>query len=141
MGQGRCERTTYGTPGKGTLAHLLGSLLAREARFEAQHVACGGGPPAVADLIGGRLSSVVLLEGLLRPLHQAGRLRVLATSGALRGNVLTKVPTLAESGYEALVLLEWWGFYMPRGTPVAAVDALALALRAATASPELAAAL
>jgi len=134
-------RATYGTPGKGTMAHLLGSLLAREAGFEAQHVAYGGGPPAVADLIGGRLSSVVLPEGLLRPLHQAGRLRVLATSGALRGNVLPKVPTLAESGYKALVLREWWGFYMPRGTPADAVEALARAVRAAAASPELAATL
>ncbi len=139
--QGDPTRATYGTPGNATLPHVLGALLAREAGFTAQHVAYAGGPQAVADLIGGRISSVVLPEGLLRPLHLAGKLRVLATSGPARGSVLPLLPTLAESGYKSLVLREWFGFYMLRGTPAAAVDALAQAVRSAAASPEMAEAL
>lgn len=135
------NRVTYGTPGKGTLAHLMGALLAREAGFEAQHVPYGGGPPAIAELIGGRLSSVVLPEGLLHAWHQAGSLRVLATSGASRGKLLPEVPTLAESGFKALVLREWWGFYLPRGTQAAVVETLALAVRTAAAASDLSSAL
>lgn len=135
------SRATYGTPGNGTLTHLLGAMLARDAGFEAQHVAYVGGPQAITDLIGGRLSSVVLPEGLLRPLHLAGKLRVLATSGPTRGSVLPTVPTLVDSGYKSLVLREWFGFYVPRGTPAAAVDTVAMAVRAAATAPELVAAL
>ena len=130
-------RATCGIPGMGTLSHILGALLAREAGFEVRHVVYAGGPPAIADLLGGRLSSVVLPDGLLRPLHESGRLRVLATSGAGRQPALPQVPTLVEAGFSALVMHEWWGCFVPRGTPTAASDALAAMVANAAASPAL----
>ena len=130
-------RATYGTPGIGTLPHILGALLAREGGFEARHIAYGGGPPAINDLVGGRLSSVVLPDGLLRQLHQAGRLRILATSGPARQPTLPGVPTLIEEGFKALVVREWWGFFVPRGTPWATIDALAAVVHSAAVAPEL----
>ncbi len=45
----------YGSPGIGTLPHLLGAVFFREAQVESRHVAYQGGPPAIVDLLGGRL--------------------------------------------------------------------------------------
>jgi tripartite-type tricarboxylate transporter receptor subunit TctC len=134
-------RASYGTPGMGTLPHILGALLAVEGAFEARHIAYSGGPPAIADLVGGRLSAVVLPDGLLRPLHEAGRLRILATSGAARQPLLPLVPTVLEQGFGSLVMSEWWGLFVSRQTPADRIDALSSAMASAARSPALVAAL
>jgi tripartite-type tricarboxylate transporter receptor subunit TctC len=125
------QRAQYGTPGIGTMTHVLAELLAREASWPAQHIPYGGGPPAIADAMGGRLAAVFLPEGLLRQLHDAGRLRVLATSGARRSALLPGVPTLQEAGYPRLVVGEWFGFFVRRGTSPELVQELAAEIAAA----------
>lgn len=130
-------RATYGTPGMGTLPHILGTLLASEGAFESRHIAYIGGPPAIADLVGGRLSSVVLPDGLLRQLHEAGRLRILAISSATRHPRLPSVPTVLEEGFASLVMSEWWALFVPRQTPEERIDAVAAAVAGATRSPAL----
>ena len=64
------------------------ALLANEARLDLTHVPYAAGPAALVDLVSGRLSVLALPEGLLRPLQAAGKLRVLATSGAARSSFL-----------------------------------------------------
>lgn len=68
-----------GSPDVGTLPHLLPALLFQQAKLDWQHIAYPGGPPALANLIGGQISALVLPEGLLRAHQLAGKLRILAT--------------------------------------------------------------
>lgn len=126
-----------GSPGTGTLPHLLEALLFSEAGVAWQHVAYSGGPPAVNDLLGGQIAALVLPEGLLRQHHGAGRLRVLATSGATRSAYLPDVPTLAEQGHSALVVKEWFAVFAPGGTPNNAVAGLCAAAQTALGRAEL----
>lgn len=121
--------SNFGSPGTGTLPHLLGAMLAREAKVDWQHVPYGGGPPAIADLVGGRILALILPEGLLAPQQTAGKLRVLATSGAARSTFMPTIPTLLESGYPSLVMREWFAFFMPGTTPAAIVERAALSIR------------
>lgn len=125
--------TNFGSPGAGTLPHLLGAAFFREAKVEWQHVPYPGGPPALIDLMGGRLAALILPEGLLRQHHAAGRLRVLATSAATRSNYLPDVPTFVEQGWASLVMQEWFAFFMPGATPPAIVDAASQAIQLAAA--------
>lgn len=106
-----------GSPGTGTLPHLLAAMLLGEPGIAWQHVAYAGGPPAVTDLLGGRLVALVLPEGLLEPHHASGRARVLATSGATRSLLLPRVPTFAEQGRPDLIVQEWFAFFAPGRTP------------------------
>ncbi len=129
-----------GSPGAGTLPHLLEVMLFREADVAWQHVVYSGGPPAMVDLLGGQIAALALPEGLLRQQRAAGRLRVLATSGAQRSGYLPDVPSFVEQGFAALVVREWFAFFMPRGVSAATIDATSQALRLAIARPELAAA-
>ena len=129
-----------GSPGTGTLPHLLEAMLFRADGLEWQHVVYAGGPPALVDLMGGQIAALVLPEGLLRQHRAAGRLRVLATSGAGRSAYLPDVPSLAEQGYRDLIVREWFAFFMPGRTPIAVIDSTSRALRAALAQPQLVAA-
>jgi tripartite-type tricarboxylate transporter receptor subunit TctC len=131
------KRANVGSPGTGTLPHLLEALLFRMASVDWQHVAYAGGPPALTDLMGGQIAALVLPEGLLRQHRAAGRLRVLATSGAGRSTYLPDVPSLVEQGYADLVVREWFGFFMPGRVSPAVLESSSQALRAALAQPAL----
>jgi len=129
------KRANYGSPGAGTLPHLLSALLAVTAQVDWQHVAYAGGPQALVDLVGGRIAVLILPEGLLRQHHAAGRLRVLATSGSIRSEFMPSVATFAEQGYASLVMREWFGLFMPGSAPQAVADSAAGQVRLAAASP------
>jgi len=129
-----------GSPGTGTLPHLLAALLMREAGVPWQHVAYPGGPPGLVALMGGQIAAMVLPEGLFLPHRTAGRLRVLATSGAQRTALLPDVPTLAEQGHPGLVVREWFAFFAAGRVPAAVVEARSATLRQALAQPALVAA-
>ena len=129
-----------GSPGTGTLPHLLEAMLFRAADVQWQHVVYPGGPPAMVALLGGQIAVLVLPEGLLRPHRAAGRLRVLATSGAGRSTYLPDVPSLVEQGYRDLVVREWFAFFMPGQVTPDVVESASQALRIAIAQPALAAA-
>lgn len=124
-----------GSPGTGTLPHLLQAMLFHEAGCTWQHIAYSGGPPAVNDLLGGQIAALVLPEGLLRQHHSTHRIRVLATSGPTRSAYLPEVPSFAEEGHPNLVIKEWFAFFAPGGTPKATIASLSAALQEAIARP------
>jgi len=124
-----------GSPGTGTLPHLLEAMLFSDARCTWQHIAYSGGPPAVNDLLGGQIAALVLPEGLLRQHHATRRIRVLATSGPTRSAYLPEVPCFVEEGHPNLVVKEWFAFFAPGGTPKDTVAGLSAALQEAIARP------
>lgn len=134
------DRANIGSPGTGTLPHLLEAMLLRKEAVAWQHVAYSGGPPAVTDLLGGQIAALALPEGLLRQHHAAGRVRVLATSGPARCAYLPDVPSFVEQGYADLVVKEWFAFFACGRVPKAVVEATSTVLQDAIARPELAAA-
>ncbi|KQV46997.1 hypothetical protein ASC95_26175 [Pelomonas sp. Root1217] len=124
-----------GSPGAGTLAHLLEVLLFGQTHVTWQHIAYSGGPPAVNDLLGGQIAALVLPEGLLRQHHAAGRVRVLATSGPARSAYLPDVPAFAEQGRADLIVKEWFAVFAPGATPPETVAGLAEVLQNAISDP------
>jgi len=134
------KAANVGSPGTGTLPHLLEAMLFRAADTPWQHITYSGGPPAMTDLLGGQIAALVLPEGLLRQHKLSGRLRVLATSGAQRTAYLPDVPSLVEQGFADLVVREWFAFFMPARVPAVSIEAASAALRLALARPELVAA-
>ncbi|KNZ31349.1 MAG: hypothetical protein AD742_17420 [Methylibium sp. NZG] len=129
-----------GSPGIGTMPHLLEAMLFQQAGAPWQHVAYAGGPPAMVDLLGGQIAALVLPEGMLRQHKATGRLRVLGTSGAQRSSYFPDVPSLVEQGFKELVLREWFGFFMPARVSPQVIDATSELLRKALEQPELVAA-
>jgi tripartite-type tricarboxylate transporter receptor subunit TctC len=122
---------SYGSPAAGSTAHFLGALLSMNTGVELKHIPYRGSVPGVTDVIGGQLASMITPHGDFLANHRAGKLRVLATSGAKRSPFLPDVPTFAEQGFPELVVEEWFGFYAPARTPANAIAAANAAINAA----------
>lgn len=125
-----------GSPGTGTLPHLLAAMLFRGAGVAWQHIAYSGGPPAVKDLLGGQIAALVLPEGLLRQHQTARRLRMLATSGPARTAYMPDVPCFVEQGRPDLVVKEWFAFFAASAVAKDTVTSLAATLQEVLARPD-----
>jgi len=114
-------KANCGNPGEGSFPHFLTMLLARATGAPIQAVPYRGGAPAIADLTGGQLASLLLPEGAFLPFKADGRARVIATTGPTRSPFYPDVATFAEQGVKELVVTEWFGLFMPPNVPTAIV--------------------
>jgi tripartite-type tricarboxylate transporter receptor subunit TctC len=115
-------RVTYGSQGVGTTPHLTGARLAREAKADMVHVPYRGFPPAVADLIGGRLSFMFADSGNTLPQYGNKQIRILAIASEKRWPSLPDVQTMSELGYPGFVSVVWYPLLAPAGTPPAILE-------------------
>ena len=113
----RTTPLTFGSPGEGSIPHLLGELLARKAKIHLQHVPYRGGPPALADLLGKRIDLIIDPPSAPLAKIRDGTLRALAVSSAQRFFLLPDVSTLAESGVPDIDVTSWCGLVGPAGMP------------------------
>lgn len=125
-----------GNPGAGSMPHLMALQLEREGRAAITHVPYRGGSAAFAAAAGGEIAAALSTEAGARPLVQAGKLRVLATTWADRSPFYPQVPTFREQGLPVLTQREWFGAFMPPRAPAASVQAMAEALRGVLQEPE-----
>jgi len=108
---------TYASYGPGSAAHLIGELLKNQAKIDMLHVPYKGGAPALMDVMGGQVDSYFSNAASGMNYVKSGRLRALAVTSSRRMAALPDVPTLAESGFKNFEVLEWNGFFVPKGTP------------------------
>lgn len=125
------EKASYGTPGSGSMPHLLGALLGLRAGVPLNHVPYRGTVPSITDLVGGQVAAAVNPSGDYLQYLKAGRVRVLALSGRKRSPYLPDVPTFAELGYPDVTAEEWFGFYAPARVPSAVLAHANAAITAA----------
>jgi tripartite-type tricarboxylate transporter receptor subunit TctC len=117
----RARPLAIGTPGNGSLAHLLIELLQQSTETRWTHAPYRGGALAVNDLLGGSLQGVMINIGAVTQHVQSGRLRGLAVSTGTRTEALPEVPTLAEAGLRNTAVAGWHGLVAPRGTDPAII--------------------
>ena len=125
------DKASYGSPAAGSTPHFLAALLGINHNVELKHVPYRGSAPAVADLIGGNLASTSTPTGDALANYRAGKVRILATSGAQRTPFTPDVATYAEQGFPELTTEEWFGFYAPARTPAGVVANANAAINAA----------
>ena len=110
---------SMGSAGSGTIGHLTGELLAREAKVKFLHVPYKGAGPALTDLLGGNVQFAFLTLPSIISMLKANRLRALAVTSEKRIAALPNVPTVAESGYNDFVTESWYGLVGPAKLPAA----------------------
>lgn len=128
------DKAAYGSPGAGTLPHFIGVSIARALGTPMTHVPYKGSALSMNDLAGGNVAAVVSPVTEALELHKAGRVRIVATTGAARSTFVDGVPTLKEVGVEIDVPL-WFALYAPAATPAATVEKLRAAVHAGLATP------
>jgi tripartite-type tricarboxylate transporter receptor subunit TctC len=136
-------KLNFGTPGNGSLGHMIGETFKYAAKVDMVHVPYKGGGPALADTLAGQVQ--VLFDNLPSSLPhiQSAKLRALAVASERRVAALPDVPTFAEVGLAQVNDPSWFGLIGPARLPPALAsrvgDALARAVRQPDAASRLAA--
>ena len=130
----------YGSSGIGSANHLFGEMLKIEGKApNHDHIPYQGSAPAMQDLLGGQIDSV--LDPITTNVTQlkAGSLRALAVSTPNRLPALPNIPTFAEMGFPKLTGSQWLGLSAPKGLPAPIVQRLTALIPEILAKPDIAA--
>ncbi len=127
----------YASFGIGSAAHLAGEMMLSMTGTNMVHVPYKGSAPAVADVIGGRVTMMMPGIGSAINLARDKKLRAIAVSTAKRATGAPEIPTIAESGIPGFDVATWESIQAPAGTPVEAVNRLNTAIREVVAGNEL----
>lgn len=126
------DKASIGVPATGSLPHFFALMLTEQAQAKAEIVGYKGSAPLSTDLIGGHVPVAIDVYETLLPLHEAGKLRILATSGTKRA--LADVPTLKEVGTP--IVAEGWNVFVARSSmPAEKVERLSREIAAVMATP------
>ena len=123
----RNPNATYGSPGNGSISHLLGMELAEALGSPMVHVPYKGLAAAVQDVVGGHISFVIALPVEVLDLHRAGKVRAIAAISDQRPLLLADVPTLMEQGIN-LSADSFFGVWAAAGTSQEIIASLNLAI-------------
>ncbi|MDF3851851.1 Bug family tripartite tricarboxylate transporter substrate binding protein [Achromobacter denitrificans] len=129
-------KLNFGSGGPGTTAHLAEAMFLQMAGVQAELVQYRGSGPAITDLMGGTIQSVLDQTVTMLPLHRGKQIKAIAVASKERLPQMPDVPTFAEGGVPQFDLQIWNGLVAPQGTPKAVVDKLAQALTEAVQSPD-----
>ena len=130
-------------PGKLTFASgntsgiVAGETLKRWAGVDMLHVPYKSVPPALNDVLGGRVSMMFADFATAMPHVRANTLRALATTRKVRSTLFPEVPSLHEAGVTGFEMDSWAGLFAPAGTPGDIVARLNTEVRAILGDPEI----
>ena len=118
-------------------AIVSGATFAHNAGLDLLHVPYKSSPPALNDVMGGRVSMmfVDILTGL--PLVNGGALRALAVTTKERSPLMPQLPSMQEAGVPDFDITSWQGYFGPAGVPKEIVIRLNTEIRKIIEKPEI----
>lgn len=125
----------YGTNGPASFSHLSGLRLAAATGLEANPIAYQGGAPMANDLMGGQIDAAIDTISDYVERHRAGKIKVLATFGKNRTDIMPEIPTLNELGVTDVESELWYGVVAGSGENPAFVKEVQEAVRASLQEP------
>jgi tripartite-type tricarboxylate transporter receptor subunit TctC len=130
-------KLTYGSAGIGTAPHMSMELLKSMAGMNIQHIPYRGVSQSLTDVLGGRISGMILNVLTSKPSVDAGKLRALGVTSLTRSEAMPDVPPIAQAGVLNYEALQWFGVLAPAGTPAAIVDLLQRKISEGMKTPEM----
>jgi tripartite-type tricarboxylate transporter receptor subunit TctC len=110
-------------------------VFAEMAKIKTTWVPYQGGGPALTAIAGGHIDAAATNPGNVKPMIEAGKVRVLAVSSERRLEDFPNVPTYRERGWD-LVRYQWRGVMAKAGTPKPVLDRLVAAIQKAQQTAE-----
>lgn len=130
------KEVNYASGGQGVTNHLVMEMFRSAADLQLTHVPYKGAPPALNDLMSGRVQVMFETTTAVLPFVKQKRLRALAVSTAKRITAAPELPTIADSGYPGFQGVPWVAIVAPAATPRDAVAKLNAEINAALQSPK-----
>ncbi|RJF92816.1 tripartite tricarboxylate transporter substrate binding protein [Noviherbaspirillum saxi] len=115
---------TYASSGAGAPQRMAAELFKRTAGVDVMHVPYKGSGPAMNDLVGGQVLTMVETVPAAQSFIKAGKLRALAVTTPQRISMLPDVPTAIEEGLAGFSVSSMFGVLAPANTPKPIVDRL-----------------
>lgn len=115
-------KLTYASIEIGSASHLTMEMLKSAAGVDILHVPHRGSAPAITAILGGTVDAGFFVPGNVLAHARAGKLKLLAATGARRFEAQPEVPTMIESGFKDFEATAWIGFLAPGGTPRPIID-------------------
>ena len=112
------KKLNFASGGSGSSAHVISELFASMAGVQLTHVAYKGAAQATTDLIAGQIQMSFNSTATALAHMQAGRVRGLGISTAMRSSAAPGLPTIAESGLPGFDASIWQGVFTPARTPL-----------------------
>jgi tripartite-type tricarboxylate transporter receptor subunit TctC len=114
----------YGSAGIGSGSHLTCARLNTAAGIDVTHVPYRGSPPAMQDLIAGRIDYYCALAAAALPQVAARSVHAVAILTRNRSPVLPDLASAHEQGLVDFDSYFWSGLFQPKGTPATIVAKL-----------------
>ena len=108
-------KLNYGSAGIGTASHIPAELMKSMAGVDIVGVQYKGVAEVMTDVMTGRMDMFFVGTQLAAQQAKAGKVRVLALTGAKRWKGLPEVPTMQEAGFRGYNLINWFGLWLPAG--------------------------
>ena len=135
----RPGQLSAGHPGNGTVGHLSGEVLNRQAGVQILQVPYRGAGNVVTDLLAGRLDVYSANPLSVKGVLESGDVRAIAVTSATRARAFPDVPTVAEQGFPGFEAMNWTGLVAPAGLPEAILARWSGEMRRGLAGPDMAA--
>lgn len=131
----KIEPLAYATPGQSNSKHIAGMIFEQKSGAQFKYVHTGGASEGVPMLAGGHVVVGCWSWGEVKPMVDAGNIRVLAVMSEKRDPRLPDVPTFAECGYD-ITYGAWRGIAAPKGLPESVREKLLKVFDEAVQDPE-----
>jgi len=134
-------KLNYASTGVGTVLHIGMELFKLMTKTDIVHVPYRATTTAMADLMGGRIDMILIGQSSVKPLMEAGKLRILAIASPRRSRLMPEIPTLEEAGVTGYEVRSWFGMLTPAKTPQTVIDRLSREIKKVASDPRFVAAL
>ncbi len=127
-------QVSIASAGNGSSNHLALELMMHQANLKLVHIPYKGSGPAINDLLGSQVES--MMDQMTASIEHIrnGRIKPLGVTSKARSPLLPDVPTLDEQGLTGYEAGTFTGLFAPAGTPPAVLDKLHAALTKALAN-------
>ncbi len=117
IAKARPGELSFGSSGPGATDHLAGELFKSLTGVNMVHVPYKGGAPAMLDLMAGQVQTVFSTVSTAIGAIKGGKVRAIAMTGDKRFELMPELPTIAEAGVPGFEVRNWYGVFVPAGTP------------------------
>ena len=117
-------KLNFGSGGVGSGSQLGSELFKTLSGIRMVHVPYKGAALALTAMLGGEVDMVTSTVPATIPLVNSGRIRALAVLAPKRVASLPGVPTTAEAGMPELIVITWYGLFVPAGTKPDVIERL-----------------
>lgn len=129
-------KLNYGSTGIGTVLHLMGAYFVHIAGLDVTHVPYSKAAEAIIGLGRGDVHFMFYNSNPLTPEIDAGRVKLLATTGNERLPQFKDIPAIAEL-YPEYAIYSWHGLSAPANTPPDVIEVLHNAMTKVMKDPEI----